>query len=144
MVSPANPDNSASAPTGASVIVLRADAVLMVLRARAPSEGLWSFPGGRPDPGEDAEATVRRELMEETGLSVESLTMLGAFHPAQDARRRVTVFAARAPDREPRAGDDALRAEFVPLSQVLARPVTAGAVGWVARAILAVSKPPRL
>jgi 8-oxo-dGTP diphosphatase len=140
-----NSDNSAPALTGASVIVLRPDAVLMVLRRRAPLEGLWSFPGGRSEPGEAPDATARRELMEETGLSAGSLTMLGAFQPAPDrSPLRLTVFAARAPDGEPRAGDDALEAEFVPLSQMLGRPITPGAIGWVMRAILALSTPPLL
>jgi len=145
MVPPANSDNSAPAPTGASVVVLRADAVLMVLRARAPLQGLWSFPGGRSEPGENAQATARRELLEETALSVERLIEIGAFRPAPDrSPLRLTVFAARAPSALPRAGDDALQAEFVPLSHVLLRPVTPGAVAWITRAILALSKPPLL
>ena len=57
----ANRENtSESAAEGASVIVLKRDAVLMVERARAPFQGHWSFPGGRADPAEDAEATARR------------------------------------------------------------------------------------
>jgi len=143
MVSPASSDNSAPALTGASVVVLRPDAVLMVLRGHAPLEGLWSFPGGRAGPGESAETAARRELLEETGLRVERLVEVGAFQPSPDrSPLRLIVFAAHAPGGSPRAGDDALRAEFVPLSQVLARPVTPGAVGWVTRAILALSRPP--
>jgi 8-oxo-dGTP pyrophosphatase MutT (NUDIX family) len=145
MVSPANSDNSATALTGASVIVLRPDAVLMVLRRRAPLEGLWSFPGGRSERGETPEATARRELLEETGLAVEQLVPIGAFQPAPErSLLRLTVFAARAPAASPRAGDDALQAEFVPLSHVLGRPITPGAIGWLTRAILALSNPPVL
>ena len=51
---------------GASIIVLRRDAVLMVERSREPSKGLWSFPAGRAEPGEEPEANARRELFEET------------------------------------------------------------------------------
>jgi 8-oxo-dGTP diphosphatase len=131
------------ATEGASVIVLRRDAVLMVERARAPFKGLWSFPGGRADPGEDPEATARRELLEETGLEVGRLARLGAFNPnpAEVSPFHLTVFAARATEGSPDPGDDALHAEFVPLSRVLTLPTTAGAAAWIARAIGALADP---
>lgn len=132
-----------TATDGASVIVLRPDAVLMVERARPPFQGLWSFPGGRTEPGEDAEATARREFLEETGLEVDRLVRLGTVQPVPGATPfRLTVFAARAADGLPQAGDDATRAEFVLFSAVLTRPTTAGAAGWIARAIAALSEPP--
>lgn len=144
MVASADSDNSA-APTGASVIVMRSDAVLMVLRARAPLANLWSFPGGRAEPGEDAEATARRELLEETGLTVGRLAMLGSFVPVPGrSALRLSVFAARAGVGEPKAGDDAAEAAFVPLAKVLTLPLTPGAPGWIARAILALSREPVL
>jgi 8-oxo-dGTP diphosphatase len=112
----------------------------MVERARPPFQGLWSFPGGRAEPGEGPEATARRELLEETGLNVGGLISLGAFHPSPDRPELLlTVFAARAGPEVPRPGDDALRAEFVPFDLVLLRPRTAGAVGWIARALVALS-----
>jgi 8-oxo-dGTP diphosphatase len=130
---------------GASVIVLRRDGVLMVERARAPFQGLWSFPGGRVGPDESAEAAARRELLEETGLEVGPLVELGAFEPAPvEVPILLTVFAARAGAGAPRAGDDAVRAEFVPFAQVLTRPLTAGAAGWIARAVLRLANPPLL
>ncbi len=131
--------SSTEATEGASIVVLRRDAVLMVERSRAPNVGLWSFPAGRAEPGEDAEANARRELMEETGLTVGPLTRLGRLCP-EGAAFRVTVFAARAGEGKPKAGDDAARAEFVPFPAVLTRPLTAGAVGWIARAIAALSE----
>ena len=136
--------SKAEAKEGASVIVLKRDAVLMVERARAPFKGLWSFPGGRSDPGEDPEKTARRELFEETGLEVGQMQRLGAFNPnPSDASPfHLTVFAARAGEGTPKAGDDALHAQFVPLSGVLTRKTTAGAAAWIARAIAALADLP--
>lgn len=54
----------------ASVAIVRRDDVLLIQRNRAPSEGLWTLPGGRLEPGETAEQCAARELKEEMGLSV--------------------------------------------------------------------------
>jgi ADP-ribose pyrophosphatase YjhB (NUDIX family) len=130
---------------GASVVVLRRDTVLMVERAREPFAGAWSFPGGRVEPGEDAEANARRELLEETGLSVGEIVRIGPKAPVVGASTfKLTVFAARAGEGEPVAADDAKEAAFVPYGSVLERKTTAGAAGWVARAILALARPPLL
>ena len=140
MASAAEPDNRKSSPQAASVIVLRHDSVLMVERARPPFQGLWSFPGGRSESGETVEATARRELFEETGLTLRRLLLLGALLPAPEVSAvELSVFAARAGPGEPQAGDDALRAAFVPFQLVLARRVTAGGPKWIARAILALA-----
>lgn len=129
----------------ASVVVLRRDSVLMVERGRPPFQGLWSFPGGRAEPGEEAEATARRELFEESRLEIGAMTRLGAFHPAPElSPLLLTVFAGRAATTDPQPGDDALRAEFVPFGRVLTRPRTVGAAGWIVRALLALAEPPLL
>jgi mutator protein MutT len=57
----------------ASVAMARKDDVLLIQRNRAPSEGLWTLPGGRLEPGETAEACAIREIKEEMGLSVYAL-----------------------------------------------------------------------
>jgi len=44
--------------------------LLLVQRGHAPSQGLWSIPGGRVEPGESDEQAVMREIAEETGLVV--------------------------------------------------------------------------
>lgn len=141
MVASESVDNGLTT-NGASVVVLRRDAVLMVERARPPLEGLWSFPGGKSEAGETPEQTARRELLEETGLRVGRLLRLGAAHPIPHVSDfRLAVFAARAGEGLPHAADDAAKAEFVPLSQVLTRRTTSGAAGWIARAISALAEP---
>lgn len=58
-------------PNAASAVVLRRDGrVLLVQRDRAPLEGVWTLPGGRLEPGEDAPRCAAREVREETGLDV--------------------------------------------------------------------------
>ena len=128
---------------GASVIALRREAVLMVERGKPPFEGLWSFPGGRVEAGETGEAAARRELAEEATHELGDLIALGAFHPAASTAFQLEVFCGHAGDTEPRPGDDARRAEFVPFDRVLDRARTPGSVGWIVRAILALLDPER-
>jgi 8-oxo-dGTP pyrophosphatase MutT (NUDIX family) len=128
---------------GASVVVVTRDGVLMVERGSGVFAGRWSFPGGKSEPGEEAETTARRELFEEARITVGPMVRLGAFEPAPEVMPlRLTVFAARSDGRRVTAGDDALRAAYVPFHAVLTRPTTPGAPGWIVRAVLALADPP--
>ncbi len=85
----------------ASLIVLKRDAVCLVRRDRGPMAGLWSFPGGQLESGESPSDAARRELAEETGLSVGQLVPLGDFDPTGEGAIRLNVFAARWQGGEP-------------------------------------------
>ena len=58
---------------GVGAILLRRGRVLLVQRGRAPLKGYWSLPGGALELGERLEDGVRREVLEETGLTVKPL-----------------------------------------------------------------------
>jgi 8-oxo-dGTP diphosphatase len=58
---------------GVAVIVVRQGQVLLGKRINSHGTGAWQFPGGHLEYGESIEACARRELMEETGLSIEAL-----------------------------------------------------------------------
>jgi 8-oxo-dGTP diphosphatase len=71
---------------GTSIIPILPDGRIVLIRRR--DDGCWSLPGGMVDWGEDIPNTIRRELMEETGLELLHI------------RRLVGVYSA--PDRDPR------------------------------------------
>jgi NAD+ diphosphatase len=48
--------------------------LLVTVRARQPAQGQLDLPGGFVDPGETAEQAIRREVKEELGLNVETLS----------------------------------------------------------------------
>lgn len=51
-----------------SAILRRGGRYLLVLRGKGQSEGLYAFPGGKVEPGEQLYAAALRELHEETGI----------------------------------------------------------------------------
>ncbi len=63
--------------TGASIIV--EDSMGRILMQQRTDDGTWSYPGGRIEIDETVEAAARREVMEECGLLVGEMTLLGVF-----------------------------------------------------------------
>lgn len=61
---------------GSSVIVVGDGRVLLLARSDTHD---WGLPGGLMEPGESFEETARREVLEETGLRLDELTLLGLF-----------------------------------------------------------------
>jgi len=106
------------------IVCLRGDEVLLIRRGRPPRQGQWSLPGGRIEPGEGARDAAMRELFEETGVTAELLGLIdvvdGVF-PEAGAHYVLIDYAARWISGEPRAGDDAEEAAFLPLGEALAR-----------------------
>lgn len=110
---------------GIGVAVLRPGAVLLVRRARPPNLGAWSLPGGGQELGETAEQAARRELLEETELTVGALHLAANVDSiARDEAGRVRFhytiidFAARWESGEPRAGSDVSEAVWARLDQL--------------------------
>ena len=61
---------------GVGVVVFRNEEVLLVKRKKAPYKGQWSIPGGKQRLGETVTQAAHRELMEETGVEVNELTLI--------------------------------------------------------------------
>jgi 8-oxo-dGTP diphosphatase len=68
--------------------------VLTILRRNAPFKGRWALPGGFINPDETLESAARRELREETGISVDYLEQFHTFDaPERDPRGRIITIA---------------------------------------------------
>ena len=112
------------------VLTIRDEALqaLVVRRGSAPYQGRLALPGGFVHVDEDIEAAARRELQEETGLSLDEvhLEQLATYgHPRRDPRMRVVSVAhlALAPELpSPVAGTDAAEADWRPVDDLLASP----------------------
>ncbi|AXY51214.1 MutT/NUDIX hydrolase family protein [Rhodococcus ruber] len=64
------------------------DGRLLLAQRVGPPElaGLWELPGGKAEPGESAEAALRRELREELGVEVAGAQRVGAGVPLGGGR----------------------------------------------------------
>lgn len=62
---------------GVGVLVRRGDQVLLGRRLSLHGAGTWSFPGGKPKPGESPLHCGLRELLEETGLEARGGRLIG-------------------------------------------------------------------
>jgi ADP-ribose pyrophosphatase YjhB (NUDIX family) len=110
--------------------------LLMIKRGHEPGAGLWSIPGGRIEPGEtDAEALVR-EMIEETGLTVEVGRLIGRVQRPglNGAVIDIRDYAATVTGGTLRAGDDAADARWVAPGELESLDITEGLIdaltGW--------------
>jgi 8-oxo-dGTP diphosphatase len=92
------------------VIVELEDGIVLIER-RNPPPG-WAIPGGFVDYGESFEDAARREALEETGLEVTLVDLLGVYSdPARDPRHHtVSAVYIGTASGEPVGQDDAERA----------------------------------
>ncbi|KAL8594458.1 hypothetical protein ACOMHN_018166 [Nucella lapillus] len=71
---------------GVAGFVVNADNKLLVIRENVPiskSASSWKLPGGHADKGEDLADTARREVLEETGIDSELISLLAFRHMHQ-------------------------------------------------------------
>ncbi|MFO1352110.1 MAG: NUDIX hydrolase [Gammaproteobacteria bacterium] len=98
--------------------------ILLIRRRSPPFQGLWALPGGFLEMDEELEQAARRELSEETGITLSGpLREVGLFGKVgRDPRGRTLTLAylgvyGGAPPQA-RAGDDAAGATWVAVKQV--------------------------
>lgn len=81
-------------PGISAAIIVHDNRVLMVRRRISEGELSWQFPAGAVEVGETAEEAAVRETLEETGLTVEAVKLIGdRVHPK--SKRFMSYTAAR-------------------------------------------------
>lgn len=108
----------------ANFILNEQDELLVITRKREPGKGTLDLPGGFADLDETAEEGARREVMEETGLTVDKMTYLFSFpnvyrYSGFDVRTLDSFFLCEVSDTSlVHPADDAERYQWIPLKDI--------------------------
>lgn len=99
--------------------------LLLIKRKAGPFKGMWAFPGGFVNYGEELEAAAIRELQEETGVKLHAMKQLHTFgRPDRDPRGHTISIAhyaiVDARDHVAVAADDAEDAQWVNVKDITA------------------------
>ncbi|MEF3255552.1 MAG: 2-dehydropantoate 2-reductase [Deferribacterales bacterium] len=101
------------------VIVYNSNNEIVLIERKNPPYG-WAIPGGFIDYGETVEQAARRELLEETGIKVDELHLLGIYSsPKRDPRfHTISTVYYTFSDQQPIPQDDAKDARFFSISSL--------------------------
>ena len=101
-------------PAVATLVVNKANQLLLVKRSVEPAKGKWCLPGGFIETGESIEEAALRELEEETGIKGTILSLVDFFSQKSPHHGALIIFGYRVniAGGELRAGDDAQEVDF--------------------------------
>lgn len=106
------------------------DELVLIRRGQEPRRGEWSIPGGRLEWGEALRDALRREVLEETGLTVDIRELIEVVDSVTRDEAGVVIrhyvlidFMARHVAGELRAGSDAAEARWVPYAAIAEYPL---------------------
>ncbi|HXG00295.1 MAG TPA: NUDIX hydrolase [Bacteroidota bacterium] len=103
-------------PVTVDCVIFHGESVVLIRRGHEPFKGHYALPGGFVDIEETVEEACRREALEETGLTVTNLRLVGVYSaPSRDPVRHTVAiaFLGEADVSALRAGDDASAVELV-------------------------------
>lgn len=126
-------------PNAASVALIDGDRVLLIKRAYAPYQHLWTLPGGRTEADESGEACACRELTEELGLTIADLVHLETQVLAK-GQWRLAVYATRRFAGTPTPSDEIADLRWVRLGEVAELKTTSRLVDVLEMAFAAIAR----
>ena len=125
-----------------SAAIFRAGNVLIVRRARAPAEGIYTLPGGAVEAGETLSEAVCREVSEETGVAIKPVALAGhreVIMRDKDGRTErhfvILCFAAHWISGDPTPNDELSEARWRDPAELAGLRTTEGLAEIVAAAL---------
>ena len=124
-----------------SAAIIRDGKVLVTRRARGPALGIWTMPGGVVEAGETLTEALKREIHEETQLTIEPVALAGHREVViRDVAGKVSrhfvilCFATRWVAGEPTLNEELSEARWIRPSELAGFKTTEGLAAIVAAA----------
>jgi ADP-ribose pyrophosphatase YjhB (NUDIX family) len=132
---------------GVGAVVFNAGRVLLIERGKEPLRGWWTLPGGLVETGERLECAVRREVLEETGLTVRPTGIAAVFErimPDAEGRTEfhyvIVDYLCELVSGEVGAASDVAAAAWVPLDGLKQLKMAPGTPPVIERALALAGK----
>ena len=124
-----------------SAAIIRDGRVLVTQRARGPALGIWTMPGGVVEAGETLSEALKREILEETQITIEPVALAGHREVVmRDVAGKVSrhfvilCFASRWISGEPRLNEELSDARWLMPAELNGLKTTEGLAEIVAAA----------
>jgi ADP-ribose pyrophosphatase YjhB (NUDIX family) len=124
-----------------SAAIIHEDRALIVRRAKPPSGGLYTLPGGVVEAGETLHTALKREVLEETAVTIEPVALaghreiIGRDDDGRVARHFVVMaFACRWISGEPVLNEELAEAQWLKRAKIPSLQTTEGLAEIVAAA----------
>lgn len=122
-------------------MIFDAGRILLVERGQEPLKGWWSLPGGAVETGERLSDAIKREVLEETNLSVDAIEAVEIFerlmYDAADCIEYHYVlidYLCQVRGGELRAGDDSTNVAWVKREDLATYKITEGTLPVIEKA----------
>jgi len=122
-------------PNAASVAIVREGKVLLIKRAYAPYQHLWTLPGGRLEPGESIEQCAIREVLEELNLTIRNPRPVMEQSLGREGTYRLAIFVTKDFSGMLRASDEIEDHKWIDPSALIALRTTSRLDDVLAKAL---------
>jgi ADP-ribose pyrophosphatase YjhB (NUDIX family) len=126
---------------GVGALIFNRGRILMAQRGKQPLQGWWSLPGGALETGESLDHAVRREVLGETGLTIEPIRVFEIFERIMRDAKGATEYhyvlidyLCRVKGGRLQAGDDVCSVAWMRPAELEGLQITEGTLGVIERA----------